>query len=162
MEVSMKKYLICLMAIVVIISTIGCGSAKLELTNEDYNLSDNTTSKGITIGSSSDDFMSAYDGFEVSVIYADSGSNIGTFMKIDKVDYSKQCTVAIQNFFVDDKSHTVDEIKSKYNIKNDINGWLQNNPDFLEKHSLIYKCLTFYFDNEMVVDIKYSEKNFNE
>ena len=158
----MKKYLICLMAIVVIISTIGCGSAKLELTNEDYNLSDNTTSKGITIGSSSDDFVSVYDGFEVSVIYADSGSNVGTFMKIDKVDYSKQCTVAIQNFFVDDKSHTVDEIKNKYNIKNDINGWLQNNPDFLEKHSLIYKCLTFYFDNEMVVDIKYSEKNFNE
>ena len=158
----MKKYLICLMAIVVIISTIGCGSAKLELTNEDYNLSDNTRSKGITIGSSSDDFVSAYDGFEVSVIYADSGSNVGTFMKIDKVDYSKQCTVAIQTFFVDDKSHTVDEIKNKYNIKNDINGWLQNNPDFLEKHSLIYKCLTFYFDNEMVVDIKYSEKNFNE
>ena len=158
----MKKYLLYLMAIVVIISTIGCGSAKFELTNEDYNLSDDTTSKGITIGSSSDDFVSAYYGFEVSVIYADSGSNVGTFMKIDKVDYSKQCTVAIQNFFVDDKSHTVDEIKNKYNIKNDINGWLQNNPDFLEKHSLIYKCLTFYFDNEMVVDIKYSEKNFNE
>ena len=158
----MKKYLLYLMAIIVIISTIGCGSAKLELTNEDYNLSDNTTSKGITIGSSSDDFVSAYDGFEVSVIYADSGSNVGTFMKIDKVDYSKQCTVVIQNFFVDDKSHTVDEIKNKYNIKNDINGWLQNNPDFLEKHSLIYKCLTFYFDNGIIVDIKYSEKNFNE
>ena len=158
----MKKYLLCLIAVVVIISIIGCGSAKLELTNEDYNLSDNTTSKGITIGSSSDDFMNAYDGFEVSVIYADSGSNVGTFMKIDKVDYSKQCTVAIQNFFVDDKPHTVDEIKNKYNIKNDINGWLQNNPYFLEKHSLIYKCLTFYFDNETVVDIKYSEKNFNE
>ena len=158
----MKKFLICLMAIVVIISTIGCGSAKLEFTNEDYNLSDNTTSKGITIGSSSDDFVSAYDGFEISVIYADSGSNVGTFMNIDKVDYSKQCTVAIQNFFVDDKSHTVDEIKNKYNIKNDINGWLQNNPDFLEKHSLIYKCLTFYFDNGIIVDIKYSEKNFNE
>ena len=161
MEVSMKKYLICLMAIVVIISTIGCGSAKLELTNEDYNLSNNT-SKGIAIGNSSDDFVSAYDGFEVSVIYADSGSNVGTFMKIDKVDYSKQCTVAIQNFFVDDKSHTVDEIKNKYNIKNDINAWLQNNPDFLEKHSLTYKCLTFYFDNGIIVDIKYSEKNFNE
>ena len=158
----MKKYLICLMAIVVIISTIGCGSAKLELTNEDYNLSDNTTSKGITIGSSSDDFMNAYDSFEVSVIYAGSGSNVGTFMKINKADYSKQGTVAIQNFFVDGKPHTVDEIKTKYNIKNDINTWLQNNPDFLEKHSLTYKCLIFYFDNGTVNNIKYSEKNFNE
>ena len=53
-------------------------------------------------------------------------------------------------------------LKNKYNIKNDINTWLQNNPDFLEKHSLTYKCLTFYFDNEIIVDIKYSEKNFNE
>lgn len=158
----MKKYLLYLMAIVVIISTIGCGSAKLELTNEDYNLSDNTTSKGITIGSSSDDFMSAYDSFEVSVIYVGSGSNVGAFMKINKVDYSKQVTVAIQNFFVDNKPYTVDEIKNKYNIKNDINAWLQNNPEFLEKHSLTYKCLTFYFDNGIIVDIKYSEKNFNE
>ena len=63
----MKKYLICLMAIVVIIYTIGCGSAGLELTNEDYNLSDNTTSKGITIGSSSADFMNAYHGSIVDV-----------------------------------------------------------------------------------------------
>lgn len=158
----MKKYLSCLITVIILMSTMGCGGTSLILTNTDYNLSGNTTSKGITIGSSSDDFMNAYDGFEVSVIYADSGSNVGTFMKIDKVDYSNQCTVAIQNFFVDDKSYTVDEIKNKYNIKNDINGWLQNNPDFLEKHSLTYKCLTFYFDNGIIVDIKYSEKNFNE
>lgn len=158
----MKKYLLCLMAIVVIVSTNGCGSANLELSNVDYELSNNTTSKGITIGSSSDDFINAYDGLEVSVIYADSGSNTGTFMDIDKVDYSKQGVTAIQNFFVDDKPYTVDEIKNKYNIKNDINAWLQNNPKFLEKHSLTYKCLTFYFDNGIIVDIKYSEKNFNE
>lgn len=158
----MKKYLLCLIAIVVLISTIGCGSANLELSNEDYELSNNTTSKGITIGSNSDDFINAYDGFEVSVIYADSGSNTGTFMDIDKVDYSKQGIAAIQNFFVDDKAYTVDEIKNKYDIGKDMNAWLQDSPDFLEKHTLMYKCLTFYFDNGTIIDIQYSEKNYNE
>ena len=158
----MKKYLSHLMVLIILISKVVCGKAKLELTNEDYNLSNNTTSKGVTIGSSSDDFINAYDGFEVSVIYADSSSNTGTFMGIDKVDYSKQGIAAIQNFFVDDKAYTVNEIKSKYNMGNDMNAWLQDNPDFLKKYTLIYKCLSFYFDNGTIIDIKHSEKNFNE
>ena len=158
----MKKYLSCLIAIIISISTIGCGSANLELSNADYELSNNTTSKGIAIGSSSDDFINAYNGFKVSVIYADNSSNTGTFMNIDKVEYSKQGIVAIQNFFVDNKAYTVDEIKSKYNIGNDMNAWIQDNSDFLEKHTLTYKCLSFYFDDGTIIDIKYSEKNYNK
>ena len=158
----MKKYLSYLMILVILISTVGCDNTKLELTNADYELSNNTTSKGIAIGSNSDDFINAYDGFEVSVIYADSSSNTGIFMNIDKVEYSKQGIVAIQNFFVDNKAYTVDEIKSKYNIGNDMNTWIQDNSNFLEKHTLTYKCLSFYFDAGMITDIKCSEKNFNE
>lgn len=158
----MNKKILTTLLITIMIFTIGCGNISQALTDADYNLSNNTTSKGVAIGSTSDDFVNAYDGFEVSVIYSDNSSNTGTFMNIDKVDYSKQGIVAIQNFFIDDKAYTIDEIKSKYDIGNDMNTWLQDNSDFLEKHTLTYKCLSFYFDNGTIIDIQYSEKNYNE
>ena len=40
----MKKYLSYLMILVILISTVGCGKAKLEISNADYELSNNTTS----------------------------------------------------------------------------------------------------------------------
>ena len=158
----MKKYLLYLMAIVVIISTIGCGSAKLELTNEDYNLSDNTTSKGITIGSSSDDFMNAYNGSIVDVWYADDNSNTAKEIKVNEVDYTKQSHIGLPTFFIDDKAIDVNGFKKKNNIDSDLNSWFENNTEYLQKHSVVYKCLVFTFDNGIVNNIKYSEKNFNE
>ena len=158
----MKKYLLYLMAIVVIISTIGCGSTKLELTNEDYNLSDNTTSKGITIGSSSDDFMNAYNGSIVDVWYADDNSNIAKEIKVNEVDYTKQSHIGLHTFFIDDKAIDVNSFKKKNNIDSDLNSWLENNTEYLQKHSVVYKCLVFTFDDGIVNNIKYSEKNFNE
>ena len=83
----MKKYLSCLIAIIVSISAIGCGSANLELSNADYELSNNTTSKGIAIGSSSDDFINAYDGFVANVWYADDSSNTVKEIDVNKVPY---------------------------------------------------------------------------
>ena len=158
----MKKYLLYLMAIVVIISTIGCGSAKFELTNEDYNLSDDTTSKGITIGSSSDDFMNAYHGFIVDVWYADDNSNTAKEIKVNEVDYTKQSHIGLHTFFIDDKAIDVNSFKKKNNIDSDLNSWFENNTEYLQKHSVVYKCLIFTFNDGIVNNIKYSEKNFNE
>ena len=158
----MKKYLLCLISVVVIISTIGCASAKLELTNEDYNLSDNTTSKGITIGSSSDHFVSADHGSIVYVWYADDNSNTAKEIKVNEVDYTKQSHIGLHTFFIDDKAIDVNSFKKKNNIDSDLNSWFENNTEYLQKHSVVYKCLVFTFDNGTVNNIKYSEKNFNE
>ena len=158
----MKKYLLYLMAIVVIISTIGCGSTKLELTNEDYNLSNNTTSKGIAIGSSSDDFVNAYHGSIVDVWYADDNSNTAKEIRVNEVDYTKQSHIGLHTFFIDDKAIDVNSFKKKNNIDSDLNSWFENNTEYLQKHSVVYKCLVFTFDNGTVNNIKYSEKNFNE
>ena len=143
----MKKYILYLMAIIVIISTIGCGSTKLELTSEDYNLSDNTTSKGITIGSSSDDFMNAYNGSIVDVWYADDNSNTAKEIKVNEVDYTKQSHIGLHTFFIDDKAIDVNSFKKKNNIDSDLNSWFENNTEYLQKHSVVYKCLVFTFDN---------------
>ena len=158
----MKKYLSYLMILVILISTVGCGKTKLELTNEDYNLSNNATSKGITIGSSSDDFINAYNGLVANVWYADDSSNTAKEINVNEVDYTKQSHIGLSTFFIDDKAIDVNDFKKKNNIDSDLNSWLENNTEYLQKHSVVYKCLVFTFDNGIVNNIQYSEKNFNE
>lgn len=150
------------MVLVILISTVGCGKAKLELSNVDYELSNNTTSKGITIGSNSDDFVSAYQGFIVNVWYADDSSNTAKEINVNKVDYTKQSHIGLPTFFIDDKAIDVNDFKKKNNIDSDLNSWLEDNTEYLQKHSVVYKCLVFTFDNGIVNNIQYSEKNYNE
>lgn len=158
----MKKYLSCLITVIILMSTMGCGSTSPILTNADYELSNNTTSKGITIGSSSDDFVNAYHGFIVDVWYADDNSNTAKEIKVNEVDYTKQSHIGLHTFFIDDKAIDVNSFKKKNNIDSDLNSWFENNTEYLQKHSVVYKCLVFTFDDGIVNNIKYSEKNFNE
>ena len=158
----MKKYLSYLMVLVILISTVGCGNTKLELTNADYELSNNTTSKGITIGSNSDDFINAYAGFVANVWYADDSSNTVKEIDVNKVDYTKQSHIGLPTFFINDKAIDVNNFKKTNNIDSDLNSWLESNTDYLQKHSAVYKCLVFTFDNGIVNNIQYSEKNYNE
>ena len=158
----MNKKILTTLLITMMIFMIGCGNTSHALTNEDYNLSNNTTSKGITIGSSSDDFINAYDGFIANVWYADDSSNTAKEIDVNKVDYTKQSHIGLPAFFIDDKAIDANDFKKMNDIDSDLNSWFENNTEYLQKHSVVYKCLVFTFDDGIVNNIKYSEKNFNE
>ena len=83
-------------------------------------------------------------------------------IKVNEVDYTKQSHIGLHTFFIDDKAIDVNSFKKKNNIDSDLNSWFENNTEYLQKHSVVYKCLVFTFDNGIVNNIKYSEKNFNE
>ena len=157
----MKNIKLFLLFIIISLCLIGCSNSKL--TNDDYILTDDiTTSKGIAIGSNSDDFIKAYENCSVTVLYADDDTNIATSIDIKEIDYSKKSHVALPMFFIDNKPIDVNDFNKKYNVKNDMNTWLENNADFLKKHILEYKCLVFSFENKIITNIQYSEKNFND
>jgi hypothetical protein len=133
------------------------------LTNEDYILNDNTTSKGISIGSSSNDFIQAYkDNDYLSIIYWDSNSNAYQSIKMNDIDFSKQSFICLESMFVDDKAINIDSFKKKNKIEDNLDTWFTENTDYLKKHSVVYKCLIFSFQNEKVTDIQYYEKNYND
>ena len=75
---------------------------------------------------------------------------------------TKQSHIGLHTFFIDDKAIDVNSFKKKNNIDSDLNSWFENNTEYLQKHSVVYKCLVFTFDDGIVNNIKYSEKNFNE
>lgn len=141
----------------------GCSGSDPELTNDDYILSnENITSKGITIGSSSSDFIKAYDGCIVNVLYAGENNNVAKTINIKNIDYTKQSHIALPMFFIDDKPINVKDFNEKYKVNNDINSWLDDNNSFLQEHTLIYKCLIFTFEDGNITNIQLSEKNYNE
>lgn len=145
-----------------IISTclFGCSSNNT-LEKMDYELSnDNTTSKDITIGSSSTEFIKAYNGYYANVMY-DNYNQLDR-VNIDEINYSNFCYVYLPVIFIDDKPIDIDDFIDKNNISIGLDAWLVENNEYLKKHSAIYKCLVFTFEDENIINIQSIEKNYNE
>ncbi len=158
----MKKVFLLLIISVVIIGITSCSKSTNKLSNDDYVLSENQiTSKNITIGSTSEEFKNAYNGCTTTVLY-NNEDNIAKEIEIEKIDYSDFCYVYVPTFFIDDKAINVEEFKKKNNISSNLNDWFTSNPEYLEKHSVIYKCLIFIFQDNEVTNIQSLQKNFNE
>ena len=160
----MKKILSFLLNFCILVFVLaGCSDTNQQITDKDYILtSDNKTSRNITIGSTSSDFIDAYQGCVLTVLYADDNSNVAKETDINEIDYTKQSHIGLPAFFVDDKATDVENFKNKNNITSDLNSWLENNTEYLQKHKVTYKCLVFTFTNGVITNIQKSEKDFNK
>ena len=146
---------------IITIFLFGCSGSKTTLTIQDYTLSDDaSTSKNISIGSSSSEFIKAYNGYTSNVMYNNDGYSERE--DINKVDYSDFCYVYLPTIFIDDKPYSVDEFMKNNNVDNGLDSWFAENPEYLEKHSAIYRCLVFTFENDEVIYIQSLEKSYNE
>ena len=146
---------------IITIFLFGCSGSKTTLTIQDYTLSDDTsTSKNISIGSSSSEFIKAYNGYISNVMYNNDGYSERE--DINKIDYSDFCYVYLPTIFIDDKPYSVDEFMKNNNVDNGLDSWFAENPEYLEKHSAIYRCLVFTFENDEVIYIQSLEKSYNE
>ena len=164
MEIVMKKILsFLLISCILVFVLAGCSDTNQQITDKDYILtSDNKTSRNITIGSNSNEFIDAYQGCVLTVLYADDNSNVVKETDINAIDYTKCCYVYLPAFFIDDKAIDVENFKNKNNITSDLNSWLENNTEYLQKHKVIFKCLVFTFDDGVITNIQKSEKDFNK
>ena len=146
---------------IITIFLFGCSGSKTTLTIQDYTLSDDaSTSKNISIGSSSSEFIKAYNGYTSNVMYNNDGYSERE--DINKIDYSDFCYVYLPTIFIDDKPYSVDEFMKNNNVDNGLDSWFAENPEYLEKHSAIYRCLVFTFENDEVIYIQSLEKSYNE
>lgn len=134
------------------------------LSQTDYILSNgNTTSRNITIGSTSDDFIKAYNNCVTTVLYFDEDSEIAEEVDCEKIDYSRNCAVFLPTFFIDGKAINVEEFKEENNIDSGYLGdWLKTNKQYLKKHQVVYKCIRFAFEEGEVCDIWLFEVPYNE
>lgn len=157
----MKSIKFILTFLIITIFLFGCSGSKTTLTIQDYTLSDDTsTSKNISIGSSSSEFIKVYNGYISNVMYNNDGYSERE--DINKIDYSDFCYVYLPTIFIDDKPYSVDEFMKNNKVDNGLDSWFTENPEYLEKHSVIYRCLVFTFENDEVIYIQSLDKNYNE
>ena len=157
----MKSIKFILTFLIITIFLFGCSGSKTTLTIQDYTLSDDTsTSKNISIGSSSSEFIKVYNGYISNVMYNNDGYSERE--DINKIDYSDFCYVYLPTIFIDDKPYSVDEFMKNNKVDNGLDSCFTENPEYLEKHSVIYRCLVFTFENDEVIYIQSLDKNYNE
>lgn len=141
----------------------GCSSKQTTFTNNDFALSEtNITSKGIMCGSTSEEFKTAYSDFvkTIGVMYSDDSSIKES--TIDKIDYDKSCRVYLSAICIDDDCISTNDFIKQNKIKNGIDNWFSENTEYLDSHTVIYKCLIFTFENGNVYNIESYEKNYND
>ena len=157
----MKSIKFILTFLIITIFLFGCSGSKTTLTIQDYILLDDTsTSKNISVGSNSSEFIKAYNGYISNVMYDNAGYS--ERIDINKIDYSNFCYVYLPTIFIDDKPINVDDFMKNNNVDNGLDSWFAENPKYLEKHSAIYRCLVFTFENDEVIYIQSLDKNYNE
>ena len=157
----MKSIKFILTFLIITIFLFGCSGSKTTLTIQDYILLDDTsTSKNISVGSNSSEFIKAYNGYISNVMYDNAGYS--ERIDINKINYSNFCYVYLPTIFIDDKPYDVDDFMKNNNIDNGLDSWFAENPKYLEKHSAIYRCLVFTFENDEVIYIQSLDKNYNE
>ena len=83
----MKSIKFILTFLIITIFLFGCSGSKTTLTIQDYILLDDTsTSKNISVGSNSSEFIKAYNGYISNVMYDNAGYS--ERIDINKIDYS--------------------------------------------------------------------------
>lgn len=160
MEVCMKKIIIVLLCICFL---CGCSRKDMTIEDRDFVLSDtNITTKDIMVGSTSEEFKIAYSDFvkTIGVMYSDDNSIKES--TIDKIDYDKSCRVYLPAICIDDNCMSTNDFIKQNKIKNGIDNWFSENTDYLDSHTVIYKCLIFTFENGNVYNIESYEKNYND
>ena len=148
---------------VMVFCLCGCSSKQTTFTNNDFALSEtNITSKGIMCGSTSEEFKTAYSDFvkTIGVMYSDDSSIKES--TIDKIDYDKSCRVYLSAICIDDDCISTNDFIKQNKIKNGIDNWFSENTEYLDSHTVIYKCLIFTFENGNVYNIESYEKNYND
>lgn len=156
----MKKIIIILLCICFL---CGCSLRDTSLRSEDFILSDtNTTTKGVMIGSTSEDFKTAYSNFVKNIGIMYSNDNSIKESTIDKIDYSKSCRIYISAICIDGNCMFTNDFIKQNKIENGIDNWFSENTDYLDKHTAIYKCLIFTFEDGNVYNIEFYEKNYND
>lgn len=157
----MKKYFFSILFLLTLV-LYGCSSTNT-LNKEDYLLENNTTSKNISIGSTSEEFKKAYGNYVISIIYADdaiNGDNVADIIDINNVDFSKQSRIGITTYFIDEKSYTIQQFVDKLGIKTNYYDWAEKNTEYLKNHTIEGKVLLFSFEDGVITNISSTDMNF--
>lgn len=156
----MKKLLYILLFAVLLLS--GCEKNPAKFAPASLFLMDgDSTAAGIRIGDGPKAFRKAYKDYTVQVAFTGQSSSYRV-MSIEKIPYDENISTIIANFFIDGEPVSEDWLCKKNGV--DLGGLheLLSSTEYLQKHDVIYRYLSFRWENGAITDIASEELNYNE
>lgn len=131
------------------------------LTAADYELNQetNTTSKGIGIGDTPEDFLNAYGDYviETSIEY-------GPYQAInnDEIPFTDSIRTILPTFFIDGVPVTIEQICTENKIERADLLSLLSSEEYLQNHTVIYNYMIFTWEDGLITDIHSEFMDYNE
>ncbi len=139
----------------------GCGKSTPLLTATDYELDSetNTTSRGVTIGDTSEAFLAAYGDNRIFTS-VDGGSY--EVLPAEEIPFDASVTTLLPTFFINGLPVDPDVFCEENEIrKADLLSCLSSE-DFLNSHTVVYYYLLFTWENGSITDILCRYMDYNE
>lgn len=156
----MKKLLYTVLFAVVLL--VGCEKNTTQTAPASLFLMDgDSTSAGISIGDNSKAFANAYSDYTIQVAYCEQSSNY-VIMSMNKIPFDEKISTIIANFFVDGKPVSETQLSKDNNVKLSELHSLLSSPEYLQQHDVVYRYLSFRWENGVIVNIVSDELNYNE
>ena len=164
----MKKYIISIILLFSLLFT-GCNEAVETMSLEDYEISEaGTTTKEIGQGSSLEEFLNAYENYEMLIGHEDGVYSV--FHKEDimaeegkeLVFTEKTFSLLLPTFFVDDIACSTDTLCETYQVtKENLLSFL-NSEAFLKEHHVVYQIMICDFTDGTLTQLLTSSRDYNE
>ena len=164
----MKKYIISIILLFSLLFT-GCNEAVETMSLEDYEISEaGTTTKEIGQGSSLEEFLNAYENYEMLIGHEDGIYSV--FHKEDimaeegkeLVFTEKTFSLLLPTFFVDDIACSTDTLCETYQVtKENLLSFL-NSETFLKEHHVVYQIMICDFTDGTLTQLLTSSRDYNE
>lgn len=126
-----------------------------------FQMNDETTDSGISAGDNREDFIKAYKNYTIQVAYRDSPSNY-LVMSIEDIPYEDPISTMIANFFINGKPVSVRQLCEDNDLESSELHKFLSAPSYLRRHEVIYRYLTFDWEDGYITDIDSGELNYNE
>ena len=139
----------------------GCGDTEPALTADDYLLDAETceTSRGIALGATPDEFLSAYGDCDCFTSVDDGAYQM---LPEDEIPFDGNIRTLIPTFFVDGEPIDPADFCQENDIEESgLVGYLTS-ADCLSAHTAEYRYLTFTWEDGVVADIQSAYMNYNE
>lgn len=159
------KSIAILITVMLAANLAACGKVEtVPLTMGDYelNFSDGiATSKGIHIGSTTEEFLDAYAGYDLEISI---GGGAYEAFDADKtpVPFTDSVQTILPTFFIDDAAMTIEQICTENEIERTELLSLLSSEEYLAEHEVSYYYMIFSWENGAVADISTEYMDYNE
>ena len=157
----MNKLKILLTILLCTILLTACEEEIPLLTEADYELNQETgtTSRGIGIGSTPEDFLEAYGSYDI-----ETSKEYGPYESIRAKDipFTESIRTILPTFFIDGLPATIEQICTDNGIARSELLSLLSSEEYLQNHRVVYHYMIFTWEDGFITDIHSELMDYNE